>query len=93
MLRICEKYLLWQEAVFLFSNYDEYDNAVNIMIEHSPTAWQHELFCNIVQKVANQDIYYKAIMFYLSEQPMMLNELLKHLTNKLDLTKAISSVS
>lgn len=63
------------------------------MIEHSPTAWQHELFCNIVQKVANQDIYYKAIMFYLSEQPMMLNELLKHLTNKLDLTKAISVVS
>jgi clathrin heavy chain len=42
LLRVCERYLLWPEAVYLYSHYDEYDNAINIIIEHSPSAFQHE---------------------------------------------------
>lgn len=42
LLRVCERYLLWPEAVYLYSHYDEYDNAIMVMIEHSPTAWVHE---------------------------------------------------
>lgn len=86
---MCERYLLWSEAVFLYSNYDEFDNAVGIMIEHSPYAWQHDLFINLIQKVSNHDLYYKAMIFYLEEQPMMLNDLLKNLANKIDLTKTV----
>lgn len=90
LLRACERYLLWPEAVHLYSHYDEFDNSVQIMIEHSPTAWNHELFVNLIQKVANHDFYYKAILFYLEETPMLLNDLLKGLTNKVDLTKTVS---
>jgi len=42
LLRVCEKYLLWAEAVYLYSHYEEIDNAIAIMIEHSPSAWSHD---------------------------------------------------
>ena len=37
------------------------------MIEHSTTAWTHELFLNLMAKASNIDLYYKAISFYLEE--------------------------
>lgn len=42
LLRVCERYLLWNEAVYLYTNYNEHDNAINIMIEHSSAAWNHD---------------------------------------------------
>ena len=62
------------------------------MIEHSPSAWQHEQFLTLIQKVTNTDLYYKAVLFYLEEQPMQLNDLLKPISNKMDLSKLISVV-
>lgn len=67
LLRVCERYLLWPEAVYLYSHYDEYDNAINTIIEHSPSAFNHENFINLIQKVSNSDLYYRAIMFYMEE--------------------------
>jgi len=63
------------------------------MIEHSPSAWTHDQFINLIQKVSNTDLYYKAVLFYLEEQPMQLNDLLKALSAKIDLSKLISVVS
>ena len=92
LLRACERYLHWSEAVYLYSHYDEYDNAINIMIEHSPTAWSHDLFVNLIQKVANYDLFYKSMLFYLEEEPERINDFLKSLSSKIDLTKAVSVV-
>lgn len=92
LLRVCERFLCWKEAVYLYSNYDEFDNAVAIMIEHSPTAWQHDTFVNLIIKVANHDLYYKSILFYLEEQPTQINDLLKVLSPKIDLSKFVSVV-
>lgn len=86
---MCEKYLFWPEAVYLYSHYDEYDNAINTIIEHSPSAFNHDTFISLIQKVSNSDLYYKSIMFYMEEQPMHVNGLLKTLTTKLDLTKTV----
>ena len=92
LLRACERYQMWPEAVFLYSHYDEFDNAVQTMIQHSPAAWQHDLFVSNMQKVSNSDLYYKAMRFYLEEQPLLLNDLLTVLANKLDLTKTVQEV-
>lgn len=92
LLRTCESYQLWQEIVYLYSNYDEQDNAIRIMIEHSPFAFNHETFVNILQKVKNLDLLYKAIDFYLEEEPEKLNDLLRQITPKLDLNKAVTVV-
>lgn len=89
LLRVCERYLLWPETVYLYSHYDEFDNAITTIIEHSPSAFQHDLFLNLILKVSNTDLYYKAISFYMEEQPMQINGLLKALGSKLDLTRTI----
>jgi len=67
LLRVCERYQLWPEAVYLYSHYNEFDNAINCMIEHSPSAYQHEQFVSLIQKVRNTDVYFKAVIFYLEE--------------------------
>lgn len=60
-----------------------------LMIEHSPSAWRHDLFCQYIVQVANHDLWYRAMIFYLEEEPMLLNDILKRLVAKIDLTKAV----
>eukprot|EP00826_Nyctotherus_ovalis_P034488 TRINITY_DN2881_c0_g4_i1.p1 TRINITY_DN2881_c0_g4~~TRINITY_DN2881_c0_g4_i1.p1 ORF type:complete len:1038 (-),score=345.96 TRINITY_DN2881_c0_g4_i1:140-2881(-) len=90
LLRACEEYKMWPEAVFLHAHYDQHDRAVSIMMEHSPSAWTHDLFVDSLQKVANSDLHYRAIYFYLREQPMLLNDMLIALAEKLDLPKTVA---
>jgi clathrin heavy chain len=63
------------------------------MMEHSPIAWKHEFFCQNIVNVANHELWYKAMLFYLEEEPMLLNDLLRLLTSKIDLDKTVSIIS
>lgn len=89
LIRECERYQMWPEAVHLHSIYDQQDQAIITMMEHSPSSWRHDIFSQNIVKVANHDLWYRAIIFYLEEEPMLLNDLLKLLSNKIDLTKAV----
>lgn len=60
------------------------------MMEHSAIAFQHEVYINLILKVANTDLYYRSITFYLEEQPDKLNDLLKCLTTKIDVSKVVA---
>lgn len=60
------------------------------MIDHSPTAFTHEQFCNTITQVTNQNLLYKGILFYLEEEPHMLNDLLRVVTSKIDNAKLIN---
>ena len=84
--------MLWKEAVYLYSHNNEFDQAVTIMMEHSPIAFNHETYLQLITKVSNNDLYYKSINFYLEEQPLQINELLKALANKIDLVKCTSTI-
>ena len=44
---------------------------------------------DIITKVANIELYYKAIQFYLDFKPLLLNDLLLVLTPRLDHTRAV----
>mmetsp|Transcript_185 Transcript_185/g.179 ORF Transcript_185/g.179 Transcript_185/m.179 type:complete len:1699 (-) Transcript_185:18-5114(-) len=90
LIRACGKWHMWEETVFLYSQYEEFDNAVLTMMEHSPSCWRHDLFVQNILKVANQDLFYRAMIFYLEEQPMLVNDLLKLLAMKIDLLKCVS---
>jgi clathrin heavy chain len=59
------------------------------MIEHSPTAFRHDVFSQSIMRVSNQDLYYKAMIFYLEEEPLLLNDLLNMVQQKLDLAKCV----
>lgn len=88
MLRACEKALLWDETVYLYKEDGQPDNAVKTMIEH-PIAFHHELFLDCIQKARNQEVYYRAIAFYLEQQPMLLERLLSLLTPNLDHARVV----
>lgn len=75
--------------MFLYVHYDEFDNAALAMMERSADAWEHNQFKEVVAKVANIEIYYKALNFYLSEQPMLLNDLLVVLAPRIDHTRVV----
>lgn len=77
LIRVCEEFHHWKELVFLYVQYDEYDNAAMVMMNHSPVAWEHVLFKDVAVKVSSVEVYYKAISFYLEEHPDLLNDLLK----------------
>jgi len=89
LIRACEQYQMWPEAVQLHQKYDQFDMAITTMMEHSPSAWKHDVFAQNITKVANYDLYYRAMMFYLEEEPMLLNDLLKLLAQRIDLNKCV----
>lgn len=89
VITACEQAHLWPELVFLYCHYDEYDNAALAMIEHSPDAWEHSSFKEVIIKVANLEIYYKAINFYMAEQPQLITDLLQALTARIDVNRVV----
>ncbi|KAF5296319.1 hypothetical protein FQA39_LY12536 [Lamprigera yunnana] len=93
VLRAAEHAHLWAELVFLFDKYEEYDNAVLAMMTHPTEAWREGHFKDIITKVANIELYYKAIQFYLDYKPLLLNDLLLVLAPRMDHTRAVSFFS
>ena len=81
---------MWAELVFLYDKYEEYDNAVLAMMAHPTEAWRESHFKDIITKVANIELYYKAIQFYLDYKPMMLNDLLLVLAPRMDHTRSVN---
>ncbi|XP_043910827.1 clathrin heavy chain 1 [Protopterus annectens] len=93
VLRAAEQAHLWGELVFLYDKYEEYDNAIITMMNHPTDAWKEGQFKDIITKVANVELYYKAIQFYLEFRPMLLNDLLMVLSPRLDHTRAVNFFS
>ena len=93
LLTACQQNLHWNEAVFLYTHYDQYDNAIDLIIAHSAEAWKHALFKEIIMQVSNTEIYYRAINFYLQEHPLLLNDLLLDLSQKLDHSRVVIVVN
>ncbi|CEF64357.1 Clathrin heavy chain [Strongyloides ratti] len=90
VLKACEAAHLWSDLVFLYDKYEEYDNAVITVINHPTEAWREQHFKEMIQKVANVELFYKAMSFYLDYKPNLLNDLLNVLTPRLDHSRAVS---
>lgn len=89
MIRGCEEANLWPELVFCYYHYDEFDNAALSVMERPENSWEHQQFKEIVVKVANLEIYYKAINFYLEQHPSLLTDLLQALTARIDVNRVV----
>lgn len=90
VLRAAESAHLWPELVFLYDKYEEYDNAILTIMTHPTEAWRESQFKDIITKVANIELYYRAIQFYLDFRPLLINDLLLVLTPRLDHTRAVN---
>lgn len=79
--------------MFLYDKYEEFDNAVLAMMAHPTEAWRESHFKDIITKVANIELYYKAIQFYLDFKPLLLNDLLLVLAPRMDHTRYLRRTS
>lgn len=93
VLRAADRAHLWSELVFLYDKYEEYDNAAQAMMTHPAEAWREQHFKEVITKVANIELYYKAMQFYLDYKPMLLNDLLLVLTPRLDHSRTVAFFS
>ncbi|QPG75907.1 Clathrin heavy chain [Brettanomyces nanus] len=89
VIEACDEAHLWPELVFLYKHYDEWDNAALTMMDHSECAFDHASFKEIIVKVSNLEIYFKAINFYTNFHPSLLNDLLAALVLRLDLPRVV----
>ncbi|KAM7265861.1 hypothetical protein ACFE04_003544 [Oxalis oulophora] len=89
LIRACDEQQHWEELTYLYIQYDEFDNAATTVMNHSPEAWDHMQFKDVVAKVANVELYYKAVHFYLQEHPDLLNDLLHVLALRVDHTRVV----
>jgi len=89
VITACEQAHLYPELIFLYCHYEEWDNAALTMMNKSEVAFDHTSFKEIIVKASNLELYYKAINFYLNENPSLLNDLLAALAPKLDLPRVV----
>lgn len=89
VIKAAESAHLWSELVFLYVKYDEFDNAALAMMERAADAWEHSQFKEIIVRVANVEIYYKALSFYSEQQPLLITDLLAVLIPRIDHTRVV----
>merc|ERR1719174_2089236 len=92
MLKACEENAHWSELTFLYLHYDEFDNACLSMMDHPIEAYEHVKFKDTMSKVTNTEIFYKAIDFYLQQQPLLLNDLLAVMSQRIDHVRVVSQL-
>lgn len=92
VIRTCELYQHWNEVVFLHCHYNGHDQAIEVMINHSPVAFKHDLFTQTLQKISNTLLFNDAIHFYMQEQPQLVNDMLKVISGRLDLSTTVHEI-
>ncbi|KAG2394918.1 Clathrin heavy chain 2 [Vigna angularis] len=89
LIRACDEQQHWKELTYLFIQYDEFDNAATTVMNHSPEAWDHMQFKDVIVKVASVELYYKAVHFYLQEHPDVINDMLNVIALRVDHTRVV----
>src|ERR1700759_1278953 len=60
------------------------------MMERASDAWAHNSLKDIIIKVTNLEIYYRAVTFYRDEHPGLLTDLLAALTARIDVNRVVT---
>lgn len=89
LIRACDEQQHWKELTYLYIQYDEFDNAATTIMNHSPEAWEHMQFKDVIVKVASVELYYRAVHFYLEEHPDIINDVLNVLALRVDHTRVV----
>ncbi|TQD92135.1 hypothetical protein C1H46_022292 [Malus baccata] len=89
LIRACDEQQHWKELTYLYIQYDEFDNAATTIMNHSPEAWDHMQFKDVIVKVASVELYYRAVHFYLEEHPDVINDVLNVIALRVDHTRVV----
>lgn len=92
LIDVCQNEYLLKEAVHLYISYDEYNLAVDTIINHSPIAYTPDTFMQVIHKVTNSNVIHKVIDFYIEEHPLSLYNLLTILEKKIDNNRLVQTL-
>jgi len=93
LITACRENLLWSECVFLTTQYEQFDQALEIMIsETGSSAWKHELCKEILLKCSNIETIYKCVEFYYYQHPLLLTDVLLESEKKIDASRVVFKV-
>lgn len=81
---------LWSELIVFYEKLNYYDSAILEMMAHPKEAWQKNKFEEMINKVNNIELYYKAIKFYSERKPFLLSDILIIMSPYLDHQRAIN---
>ncbi|KAL2317470.1 LOW QUALITY PROTEIN: hypothetical protein Fmac_031346 [Flemingia macrophylla] len=89
LIRACDEQQHWKELTYLCVQYVEFDSAATTIMNHSPGAWDHMQFKDVIVKVASVELYYKAVHFYLQEHHDLINDILNVHALRVDHTRVV----
>ncbi|XP_058747900.1 clathrin heavy chain 1-like [Vicia villosa] len=89
LIRVCDEKRHWKELTYLYTLYDNFNYAATTVMNHSPEAWDHMQFKDIIVKVSRVELYYEAVQFYLAEHPDIINDLLNVLARHVNHTRVV----
>lgn len=89
LLTECQESCHFEAVVYLHRHYDQFDQAVEVLMYHSSECWNHDLFKETLKQASNNEMFYKAIEFYIAEHPLLLTDLLMEMTQMLDATRVV----
>jgi clathrin heavy chain len=84
LFQACNEHQLWKELTYLYVQFEEFNNAAITVMNHSREAWDHMQFKHIIVNVGRVELYYKAVHFYLQEDPDIINDLLNVLARHVE---------
>jgi clathrin heavy chain len=93
LIRACELDHHWDELRILYMHDDQFESAVEVMIQHPTQAFDHSVFKEIIVKCKNSEIYHKSINFYLMYEPDLLVNLLLAISHLLDHARVVTDIS
>jgi clathrin heavy chain len=89
VLRAVERSYLWDSFVYLLMQTDEWDKAAQAMMDHSPSAFSADEFLDVISRVGALAVMYRALDFYIGEEPERLEDLLNILGPRVDCGRAV----
>ncbi|CAG5108735.1 Oidioi.mRNA.OKI2018_I69.chr1.g3929.t1.cds [Oikopleura dioica] len=81
----------WSRVNLPNDKYEEYDDAILTMMKHPTVACKEGLFKDIIKKVGNIELYYKALEFYIDFKTLLINDLLNALSPRIDHTRTVTN--
>ncbi|CAD6903869.1 unnamed protein product [Tilletia controversa] len=79
----------WDATIFCLMKDAEIDSAALTMLEHASDAFNHDIMLEILPKISNTEILYRAASFYLEQHPLLLNDLLAHINQRVQTDRIV----
>jgi len=91
VVKACERARLYEPAVYLYMTDKQYDSAVKVMMERTPS-FNNELFLDSIVKVRNSEILYKAAAFYINSHPTKFTRLMEVMEPLVDHSRIVNQL-